>query len=536
MPSATELLRQGRRSEIWRKYCGFIDLSLEDTMRIQERLLLEQLRLLGTSELGRRLLGGHVPTTVEEFRQNVPLTTYRHYADYLHEKREDVLPVEPLWWIHTSGRSGEFDMKWVPYTPQMAQRFGECSMAGLIFGSRCRRGEFVYEEGDRFFYAVAPFPYTSGAAVKAFLCEFDFALIPPEHIAEKLEFAERIQVGFRLALRDGIDLYYGAASVLLRIGEQFAHGAGNVKLSADMLHPRVLFRLLRGLVRSRLAGRSYILPRDLWDLKAIGTGGTDVRLFRREIEEYWGHPATEGFATTEGGCIAFQVWDSKGMTFFPDVNFLEFIPEADSIRSRNDPSFAPKTCTLAEVRSGQRYELVITNFLGGVFTRYRIGDVIEIISEGDEEYGISTPQMVFYARADDIIDLANFARLTEAEIWRALETAGIHYVDWTARKEYQGQRLVLHVYLEPKPPDGDVASIRERLHKALLETDSDYRDLQSMLGLDPLQVTLLAPGTYDRYLRARQAEGADLAHLKPTHTNAPDSIMERLLQAGRVEA
>lgn len=46
MATAAELLRQGRRDEVWRKYCGFIDLSLEGFMEIQERLLMEQTDLL----------------------------------------------------------------------------------------------------------------------------------------------------------------------------------------------------------------------------------------------------------------------------------------------------------------------------------------------------------------------------------------------------------------------------------------------------------------------------------------------------------
>jgi len=56
MTSASELLRQGRRDEVWRKYCGFLDLSLEEFMEIQRRLLMEQLQLMSRSKLGRILM------------------------------------------------------------------------------------------------------------------------------------------------------------------------------------------------------------------------------------------------------------------------------------------------------------------------------------------------------------------------------------------------------------------------------------------------------------------------------------------------
>jgi len=526
-----ELLRQGRRDEIWKKYCGFLHLSLAETMQIQERLLLEQLRLLGTCELGRRLLGGRIPATVEEFRRDVPLTTYADYADYLADKREDVLPAKPQWWLHTSGRTGEYRYKWAPYSPQMAQRFAESIMAALIIGACTRPGDFAFEERDTVLFALAPYPYVSGAVARATESQFGFAFLPPVEAAEKMEFAERIQEGFRLALRDGIDGFYGAASVLLKMGEQFAQGAASMKLSAFFLHPRVLFRLLRGFVRSRLAGRTYLLPRDLWTVKCLMTGGTDVRLFRKQIEEYWGHIALEGFACTEGGVVGVQLWNAKGMTFFPDSNFLEFIPEDEALRSRADRSFKPSTATLAEVQAGRRYELVFTNFLGGVYTRYRIGDIIEITALRDEETGVDIPQWMFYSRADDIIDLADFARLTENAIWQALQATGLPYVDWTARKEYDGQRLALHLYLEPKDGAVDVAEVRDRLDRQLAEMDHDYADLHSMLGMDPLRVTLLAPGTFQRYMQARHAEGVDLAQMKPAHMNISDDTLAKLMQA-----
>jgi len=531
MATALDLLRQGRRDEIWQKYCGFIDLSLDEFMQIQERLLLEQLHLLGTCELGRRLLGGRVPATVEEFRQSVPLTTYADYADYLTAKREDVLPVKPECWLHTSGRTGQYQYKWVPYTPQMVKRLYESTMGAMILASCSRRGEFVFDEGDTVLFAVAPFPYMSGMVARACQAEFNFAFLPPLEEAEKMSFAERIQEGFRLALRDGIDAFYGAPSVLLRISEQFSKGAGSMKLSTFFLHPRVLFRLLRGLVRSRLAGRNYLLPRDLWTVKCMIAGGTDVQLFRHQIKEYWGHEVIEGFGCTEGGGLGMQLWNAKGLIFYPDTNFYEFIPEAEALRSRADPSFVPQTVTLAQVEAGQRYELVLTNFLGGVFTRYRIGDIIEITTLHDDEINVHLPQWTFYSRADDIIDLASFARLTEVTIWKAIERTGLPYVDWVARKEYDGNAPVLRLYLEPKDQQLDAAQVRDRINAALTEVNSDYADLKSMLDMDPLRVSLLSQGTFQRYMLARQAEGVDLARLKPTHVNPSDAVVSKLLQA-----
>jgi len=46
MTRPIDLMRQGRKEELWQMCCGFLDLSLEQFMTIQKRLLLEQIELL----------------------------------------------------------------------------------------------------------------------------------------------------------------------------------------------------------------------------------------------------------------------------------------------------------------------------------------------------------------------------------------------------------------------------------------------------------------------------------------------------------
>ena len=122
------------------------------------------------------------------------------------------------------------------------------------------------------------------------------------------------------------------------------------------------------------------------------------------------------------------------MTLLPDSNFYEFIPYEDHIKSRIDKSYTPKTVLFRDLEPGI-YEIVFTNLLGGVFTRYRIGDLIEVVAMRDEEFDINLPQIRFYSRCDDVIDLAGLIRLTEKSIWLVIEASGIKYVDWIARKE-----------------------------------------------------------------------------------------------------
>lgn len=78
-----EKLRKYSKKELWDEYCGFLTLKPEEFMRIQRRLLQEQMELWSSSALGQSILKGKYPRTIEEFRQIVPLTTYEDYAPLL---------------------------------------------------------------------------------------------------------------------------------------------------------------------------------------------------------------------------------------------------------------------------------------------------------------------------------------------------------------------------------------------------------------------------------------------------------------------
>ncbi|MBA7588238.1 hypothetical protein ES708_30290 [subsurface metagenome] len=185
---------------------------------------------------------------------------------------------------------------------------------------------------------------------------------------------------------------------------------------------------------------------------------------------------------------------------------------------------------LDEVKPGEHYEVIITSFYGMPFLRYRIGDLIRIVALEDEETGIKLPQMVFESRADGLIDIAGFARLDEKTIWQAIVNTGIKNEDWSARKEYDEDKPVIRLYIELKE-EMDVNELERLIHQELVSLHRDYRDLEGMLGIQPLRATILSKGSFQRYYEERKRDGADLAHLKPPHMNAPDTVIQLLDQA-----
>ncbi len=533
MATISELFKQGRTDEVWQRCCGFIDLSLDDFMRTQRRLLLEQLELLKKCELGRYIINGANPGNVEEFRERLPLTTYDDYAPYLLEKREDALPKKPALWQYTSGKSGEYPFRWAPVTDEQLKEIELLIFAMLFFSGCKRRNEIAFKEHDKVLYGMAPPPYVTGTMARAFPHElFDF--LPSVEEAEKESFEQRMQRGFELALSEGLDICIALSSVAVAIGDRFSQKSNSTNIKALLKRRKAIPRLVRGLIKSKLAHRS-LLPKDLWSLRSLITFGIDSSIYREKIREMWGREPLEFHGCTEAILIAMQTWDHQGMTFIPHLNFFEFIPEEESIKSRENPAYQPSTLLLDKVKPGN-YELVITSLHGGPFVRYRLGHLIEITSLRNEQLNIDIPQMVFLSRVDDQIDIAGFTRLSEKIIWQAIENTGLAYADWAVRKEAK-EKPALHLYIELKEGGITGEQVAASVHEELKKLDTPYAELESFTGLNPLEVTLLSQNVFQLYKQRQEASGADLTQLKPPHINPADDTIDFLLStAGKVPA
>jgi hypothetical protein len=534
MPKAIELLRQGKDEELWQMCCGFIGLSVNEFMDIQERLLLQQLELLGSCPLGEKIMRGSKPQTVEEFRQMVPLTTYKDYCPELLEKNDDILPAKPTQWVHTSGKSGEYPCKWVPLTEEFSHEMSAISYGVGILSSCKDWGDLSNTTGcPKIVYAVAPRPYMSGAMAQMMEMQTPSKYMPPLEEAENLSFEERISQGFKQALSEGFDFFFGLSLVLVSAGNKFSESSSKTAVLPLLLKPRAMLRLMKGMVKSKIAKRP-LMPKDIWSIKGIMSGGLDSWVYRDKIKELWGRYPLDVYAATEFGILATQTWDYDSMTFVPNLNFLEFIPDEENLKWQMDRSYQPKTLLLNQLEAGKEYEIVVTNFHGGAMIRYRIGDMIKITSLRNEKLGIEIPQMTFSRRADDIIDFG-VTRITEKVIWQAIENSGIPYEDWIARKD-TGEHMALHIFLELK--DGyqaGEAEVASAIYRKILETDESVKEAAEIRGdftnfIDfKVEVTLLPGGTFTRYISDRRAEGADLAHLKPPHINPSEETFTLLV-------
>ena len=529
MVSAADLLKQGRRDEFWQRYCGFLDLTVDEFMDIQNRCLTEQLHLLASSELGRKILGGPVPLTPDEFRRVAPVTAYADYAEFFQEQREDILPVKPVSWLRTSGGTGEYPAKWAPASPAYYSNLAKGLITVLTLSSAKFRGDIALAEGDTLLYTAAPPPYLTGAIMRAYPQEFAFKAVPPVELAEKMTFAERIQQGFLSSMGSGIDYFIGIASVLLRMGEAFGNGAGHMSFSPELLRPAAIYQLGKAFLTSRLNGRA-MLPKDIWRPKGIVASGMDVQMYKHRIEELWGRTPLEAYGCTEFASVAYQAFGDRkyGLTMVPDAAFWEFMPEPEYHLWRQDRTRRPKTLLLSEVQPG-KYVLVGTSLAGGALVRYVLGDLVRVVALADEALGIQLPQIVVESRVDGVISLGSMATFTERSLWTAMGALNVGTVNWTARKEYSSEHSepVLHLLIEGAGLEPE--RFRSEFHEALIETDKEYAGYYDVMRTNPIRISMLTPGTFQGYFDERQAQGAELGQLKPPRMQPTDQVVTSLL-------
>ena len=227
------------KAELWQEYCGYLDLNITEYMYIQKRLMEEQIELWSKSPLGKSLLKGETPHTLEEFRRTLPLTKDEDYADIRFKRDTELLPDVPMIWIETTWEGGLRPIKIAPYTRSMLDSYKHNLIAMAMLVSGKKKGDFDLRPGYRFLYGGAPLPYETGLVPSLLNEEMRFEWLPDSDEYADLSFSERMKKGFKMAFKGGIDYFFAMGSVANYITESFAKqisggGGGKTKVSPAM--------------------------------------------------------------------------------------------------------------------------------------------------------------------------------------------------------------------------------------------------------------------------------------------------------------
>ena len=406
---------------IWRKYCGFLDLTKEEFYEIQSELLQDELLLVHKSPLGQSLLEGRLPENMGEFRQACRLTTYRDYQPHLENQQESSLAEPPFCWDYSDASGRE--PRCVPYTKRGFETAVDNSLAALILSSANRKQVVNLRPQDRMFWGTSD----QSSLLHNLACEmtqrFGFSNIHALSDYEPGEFGPKGEFDWGRGMTGGLDILVAPNSALIQLGEAFSNRRPAPWFHPSVFHPLGMLRLAKGYLKSKLLGRQ-MMPKDFWTPQVLLNWQLGESEMNRAAARYWGKPPYQPYYCPEGGVMGLPGWNRKGVTLIPYSNFYEFIPEDDYLKSWQDAEYHPQTVLFHELTEGCRYELVITNLHGMPFLRYRVGHLIKVIAQEDPEIGVRLPQIAFEGRCDQRLDRGALPPAKEADMVKAPAIAG----------------------------------------------------------------------------------------------------------------
>jgi len=239
-------------------------------------------------------------------------------------------------------------------------------------------------------------------------------------------------------------------------------------------------------------------------LKGFLTQDRSAEILKEEIKYVTGNYPKVTYGSTETMKSTIPSIEHPGGFFFDwRMIYTEFIPEDQKITS-DKPIIVepPETIPMMDVEVGKRYQLIATPFKNDI-TRYATPDVFNCIDTGDDILNTEAPIFSYYSRADRLIVLHNFTRIAEEELLYILKDAEIPFVDFVVRRELEGARDYMVIYIELSSPMSEV-QIFNRLHEKLYDFDKDWRDLTNFMKYVPLKLRLLSRGTFKEYLKTKR--------------------------------
>lgn len=191
----------------------------------------------------------------------------------------------------------------------------------------------------------------------------------------------------------------------------------------------------------------------------------------------------------------------------PGSVYFEFIPLSEQ------DSENPIALNLDELKMGESYEVIITNYSG--FYRYRLGDVIKVVNYYNE-----SPVIEFLYRKGQLLNIAA-EKTQEAAVQHAVMTAvkkwGTELVDYTVIQDLSSTVGFYKFYVEVNNPEAlinDIEKNRVILEKALGEANPRYLAGLEANRIASLKLQVVKCGTFENVRKELLKKGASINQVK----------------------
>ena len=511
-----------------------------DPMKINEALLMKIVRMNRNTEFGKAHRFDEI-RSIEDYRRNVPMAVYEDFAadiERLKNGEQNVLTASKvLGFSRTSGSSGV--PKYIPATADSLKAYVKYTWTrALALGAReLKRQGKKYKPGRGVFLSPAtnetlpnglPCSNIAEIGAREYGRFYPYILTVPTKNLFDMHDGDYIYCIYRCALEDPdvtfiFSVFFSInVSQMAYLKENWRRIVDDIEtgtISEDVqLKPEVR-EMLQKHIRPDPERAAYLrkqfeqgfdetLMKRLWpNLTVIcGIGNASFKPAAEYIRSFSKGVSFDYsiYGASEGLVAAVPELETTDMQLLTDSCFYEFVLSGDET---NTP------LTLAELKQGEKYEILITTMAG--LYRYRLKDVIEV-----KGFRGKCPLISFVYRKGQLFNVAGekFSEEDARCTIEAFEKAhGVSVGSWLF---YQDESVMPNRYslVTESPLPGDRDEVIDELEGYLGRFNKRYESQRAKAFIARLNIEKQIPGTHQAWADLCVSRGASAAQIKPVHT------------------
>lgn len=516
-----------------------LEKSSENPMEENEKLLRKILRSNANTEFGR-LHGFADIKSIEEYRQNVPVSAYEDYAPYIERIKNgenNVLTSSKiLGYSRTSGSSGV--PKYIPATSASIKAYVKYTWTralALAVRELNRQGK-KYKPGRGVFLSPATneklpngMPCSNIAEIGAMRYGFlyPFILTIPTGELFDVHDGDYIYNIYRFALADADATFIFSVFFSINVS-QLAYLRSHWEVIVNDIEKGVISESIdiNPELRKKLVKLVKPMPERAAYLRKQFEQGFDDTLLKRlwpnltmisSIGNASFKPAADYvravagdvrfdfsiYGASEGLVAACYELENTNMQLLTDSCFYEFIPAGEE---------NGEVLTLSQLEAGKQYEILITTQAG--LYRYHLKDVVEV-----KGFRNKTPLISFVYRKGQYFNIAG-EKFSEEDARTSIEmfnkAHGISVNDWLF---YQDDSVVPSRYALVVESDApiDWDGCIDELENIMGKCNKRYPSQREKAFISRMIIQKQQPGTHEAWAQQCIALGASAAQIKPVH-------------------
>lgn len=522
----------------------------EDVACTQERLRKRLLDAYGRTELGKHF-GLHAGSTLEEFKQQVPLLDYELLRPWIEKQmnsKEAILsPEPPIAYNVTSGTTG--CPKYIPVCKQTLAWTRDAQMITASRLRRCRqkvfRGKILAITSpaiERYTSFGVPVGSKSGQVYENVNALIRSKYIVPSKVLGVEDSALKYLVILRLALAHEDITYIQTANTstftvlsellnknwqeLLRsLAEGGFHRWDELtpdvqavllpRLHAKPARARYLQEVFEERSKQSNVSQRKIRLGDIFpQLESVGCwkSGSAGIFLKRLTAEFSQDVLIRDVGYIASECHGTTPLDGDGLAAIPtfDQVYFEFVPREQWDTGSRDAS---NTLGLHQLELGRQYYVIVTTSDG--LLRYDMNDILEVVG-----FWGSTPRLHFVQKGSGVTNITG-EKVSEYQVVRAVDRFEAQY---RLRSTFffmvaDERRGAYRLYYQPSEEhrfavEHFLHAYSQEIDQHLCALNREYADKRKSGRLKPLSVAILQSGTFQSFRNDWVSRGRREAQFK----------------------